>query len=104
MGIAVGGAAGELVEIELAEQDGPGLAQARPYGGIKVRNEFVEDFRAAGGQHAACVAKILERDGDAVKGAAPVAGDDFGLGVARGGARVVAIDGDVGEEPFTVLV
>ena len=69
IGRVLGGAAhGELVHVELAQEDEAGVAQLGDDGGVVGRDVALEDARRAGGLHALDAEDVLEADGHAFPG------------------------------------
>src|SRR5579859_1787622 len=104
MRIGGGDAVGKFMKIQFAEQHRALALEPRPYGGVVIGNEVGEDFRAASGENAVGIAKVLERDGNSMKGAAPMAADNFLFGLRRVVARGVGGDRDVGVDLLADLL
>ena len=62
-----GQAEGELVQVDLAEHHGSGLAQHSHLKRVLRRHDAHERKRAAGGRHVGGVVVVLEQDRDAVQ-------------------------------------
>jgi len=81
---------GKLMHVQFAEKHRSGFFELAHHGGVFGRNSVLEDRAACRRAHAGRVNQILERDGDAVQGAAPSAFLHFGLRNARLGERRVS--------------
>ena len=92
------GAVGELVHVELAQQDGTRLGQARRDGRVRVGHPVCQDAGAAGRADAARQHQILQRDGNPVQRPAVVSAGDLPLRRGRGGQRLPRQDRDVRQE------
>ena len=99
VGVLAGGAIGELVHIQLAQQDGPGLAESGGHSAVLGGYEGVEDAGAGGGADAASVEEVFQSHGDAVERAAVAPGADVALGLPGGGQGLVGQQGDEGVQP-----
>ena len=70
MGVVVGGAGGELVQIILAHDNGPSPLEFGSGCGIVFRDEIGQHLRPCCGPHALGVVQVLQRQRYAVQGAA----------------------------------
>ncbi len=95
--VDVGHPQSDLVHVEFAEQDRPGVEQALHAGRVGFGNVILKEQRTAGGGHAGGPVQVLQRQGDAVQRPAPLASADLGLrqpGLLQGeirGHRQVAV-------------
>ena len=94
VGVLAGGAVGELVHIQLAQQDGPRRPEAGGDGAVLGGHEGVVDAGAGRGSDSARVEQILEADGNPVQRPAVAPGADVALGLARRREGLVGQEGD----------
>ena len=87
---------GELEQVELADQNGPGVIQSRSDRGLVVRDPICGGLRAVRGEDAGGREDVFGRVRDPVQGAPPPARGDFRFRFPGSFACVVAGHGDEG--------
>ena len=90
------GAEGELVGVDLAEEDGTGGRETGRDGGVRFRHPVRQDVGAGGGADAVGLHDVLEAEGDAVQRPAPAPGRDLAIGGLGLGQGPLGGHGDVG--------
>ena len=93
-----GVAHGEFMHVGFAENDGSGAFQSCGDEGVFVGDAVVKDLASGRGACAGGVDVVLEDDGQAMQGAAELAGFGFGVELLCLGKRVIMHDGDEGVE------
>ena len=86
----------ELEQVELADQNGSRVVQARGDRGLIVRDPVCGGLRAVRSQDAGGREDVFGRVGNSVQGSAPIAGGDFRLCLAGAFAGMVSGHGDEG--------
>ena len=89
MGVDAGDAEGELVHVQLAQEDGAGGLEPDRRLRVLLRHALGHDLGAGGGADAGGIEQVLEGDGYAVKGPLIVAAGDGGGGLLGGGERIL---------------